>query len=132
VPLPACLLEFLTMTAVTNTFLVRAKNLHRHVIVIDTHCDTTQRLLRADWDFSARHDDGHVDIPRLREGGIGGVFLAVYASGPVEAGAGIAAARTQIERIYQTVRMHDESLTLARTADDVRRAKAGGKIAVLL
>ena len=112
--------------------LRRAHRLHDLAIVIDTHCDTTQRLLQSDWDFSARHDEGHVDIPRLREGGIGGVFLAVYASGPVEAGAGIAAARTQIERIHKTVRHHDASLTLARTADDVRHAKAGGKIAVLI
>lgn len=120
------------MPAIGDDYLRRARWLHDDAIVIDTHCDTTQRLLRADWDFSVRHDDGHVDIPRLREGGVGGVFLAVYASGPVEAGAGVAAARTQIERLHQTVRRYDASLAFARTADELRRAKSDGKIAVLI
>ena len=120
------------MTAVTNAFLVRAKNLHRNAIVIDTHCDTTQRLLQSDWDFSTRHDDGHVDIPRLREGGISGLFLAVYTPTVSKIGAAVAASRTQIERIHQTMRLYNASLALARTADEIRRAKVDGKIAVLI
>ncbi len=120
------------MLEIEDDFLRRARRLHDFAIVIDTHCDTAQRLLRPDWDFSVRHDEGHVDIPRLREGGVDGVFLAVYASQPVKAGASIAAARTQIERIHQTVRQYDASLAFARSADEVRRAKADGKIAVLI
>lgn len=120
------------MHSLDDHFLLRARRLSDAAIVIDTHCDTTQRLLQADWDFSARHDDGHMDIPRLREGGVSGVFLAVYAAGPVEAGAGIAAARTQIERIHETVRRHDTSLAPARTAEEIRGAKVDGKIAVLI
>lgn len=120
------------MTAATNRLLDQANNLHRRAVVIDTHCDTTQRLMRADWDFSVRHDEGHVDIPRLREGGVGGVFLAVYAPGPVETGAGIAAARTQIECIHQSIRRYDATLALARNAGEIRRAKAEGRIAVLI
>lgn len=120
------------MHAIDDDYLHRARRLHDPAIVIDTHCDTTQRLMQPDWDFSVRHDDGHMDIPRLREGGVSGVFLAVYASGPVEAGAGIAAARTQIECIHQTVRQNGAFLALARTADEIRRAKADGKIAVLI
>jgi len=120
------------MHSVGDHSLGRARRLYDSAIVIDSHCDTTQRLLQADWDFSARHEDGHMDIPRLREGGVSGVFFAVYAAGPVKAGAGIAAARSQIERIHQTARLCDASLTLARTASDVRRAKADSKVAVLI
>jgi len=120
------------MHSIDDHFLRRSRRLHDLAVVMDAHCDTTQRLMGTDWDFSARHDGGHVDIPRLREGGVGGVFLAVYAARPVEDGAGIAAARAQIERIHQTVRRCDTSLTLARTADDVRRAKSGEKVAVLI
>jgi len=120
------------MSVISSDYLQRARNLHDLAMLIDTHCDTTQRLLRADWDFSVRHDDGHVDIPRLREGGVGGVVLAVYASGPVEVGAGIAVARTQIERIHETTRRHDAFLSFARTAGEVRRAKVDGKVAILI
>jgi len=53
------------------SWLEAARTLHARAIVVDSHCDTTQRLLNPEWDFSKRHDDGHLDIPRLRAGGIG-------------------------------------------------------------
>ena len=60
--------------------LERALALHRRAVVIDSHCDTTQRLLDPHWDFAARHDIWHVDIPRLRDGGVDALVLAVYAA----------------------------------------------------
>lgn len=113
-------------------FLFRARDLHRRVVVIDSHCDTTQRFLDPNWDFAARHDDWHVDIPRLREGGVGALVLAVFASQPKEPRQGVAAARMQIDRVHETVRRHSDSLVLARTAEDVRRARDDGRIAILI
>ncbi len=112
-----------------NEFLRRAQRLHDHCIVIDTHCDTTQRLMKNDWDFSLRHGNGHVDIPRLREGGVAAVFLAVYASG---AGAGVEAARAQIDRIHTVVHRYGSVLASSRSSDEIRSTKAEGKIAVLI
>jgi membrane dipeptidase len=109
----------------------KARQLHDRAIVIDTHLDTTQRLRQPDWDFATRHDDGHVDIPRMREGGVGAVFLAAFQAAPVEPGAGVAAAREQIELIRAAVQRHDRDLVFARTARDVERAKRDGRIAVL-
>ncbi len=45
----------------------QARELHFQSIVVDTHDDTTQRLLDPKFDFGARHSDGSVDIPRMRE-----------------------------------------------------------------
>lgn len=115
-----------------DEYLARARELHRRAVVIDTHCDTTQRLADPDWDFSARHDTGHVDIPRLREGGVDAAFLAVWAPGPVEPGQGIEAARRQIRRIHDAVRRHDGQLVLARSATDIRKAGTEGRIAILI
>lgn len=113
-------------------FLVRARQLHERAVVIDTHCDTTQRLMDPDWDFAARHDKGHVDLPRLREGGIGAVFLAVWTPGPVKAGEGAAKAYRQLQRIRETITRHADQVVAARTAEDIRRARHEGKIAVLI
>ena len=55
--------------------------------MIDTHSDTTMRMLDPDWDFMERHETGHVDYPRIREGGLNAVFLAIY-MGPQEPEAG--------------------------------------------
>jgi len=115
-----------------NERLEHARRLHERAIVIDTHLDTTQRLKQPDWDFATRHDDGHVDVPRMREGGVGAVFLAVFQAAPVEPGAGIAAAREQIELIHAAVQQHERDLAFARTAADILRAKRDGRIAVLM
>lgn len=122
----------LAMTIVDDEYLARARRLHQRAIVIDTHCDTTQRLMRPEWDIAGHHLDGHIDIPRAIEGGVDGLFFAIYARGPVEPGAGIAAVREQIDLIERMIGSHSGSLAPARTADEVRKAKSEGRIAVLI
>ena len=50
---------------------------HKSMLVIDTHNDVTSRTVEG-WDIGKRATDGHTDIPRLREGGVGAQFFAVY------------------------------------------------------
>src|SRR5882724_8923999 len=57
--------------------------LHERLFTIDTHIDTpTASLMRAGWDFGARHDcavdHSQCDLPRMREGGIDAMVFAVY------------------------------------------------------
>lgn len=47
-------------------------------LVIDGHTDLPTRLFHRPADLSARLDDGHVDLPRLREGGVAAVVAAHY------------------------------------------------------
>lgn len=122
----------LYMRDTPDVFLDRARHLHQKAVVIDTHCDTTQRLLHPTWDIQQRHTQGHVDVPRLQEGGIDAVFFAVWRKSPMLPGAGIDASREQIARIKEVTNKPTSSLQLARTTQDVRRAKQSGKIAVLL
>ena len=68
----------------------RAKRIHAEAIVLDTHIDTTQRLLQPGWSFFDRHEPNapgrrgpgargnHVDYPRMREGGLDGLFFSIY------------------------------------------------------
>ncbi len=109
-----------------------ARALHTKSVVVDSHCDTTLRLMQPGWDFSVRHDVGHVDIPRLQTGGVGAVVLAVYAPGPMAAGEGSRTARAQLDTIDSAVSKNDEFLFAARTTGDVRRAKELGRIAILI
>lgn len=112
--------------------LDNARKLHARKIVVDTHCDTTQHLLNTDWDITQKHDDGHVDLPRMREGGIDAMFFAVYAPRPNEPGDGIAAAREQIAAIQRMAARHSDQIALARTAGEVHESKNEGKIAILI
>jgi membrane dipeptidase len=110
--------------------------LHRRATVIDGHNDLPYRL-RALYDadltrfeLSQRHEDGHTDIPRWREGGVDAQFLAAYV--PVSY-AGRGADRIALELIELVGELADRyaELELAHTASDVRRISGAGKIALL-
>ncbi|MGC2330610.1 MAG: dipeptidase [Candidatus Acidiferrales bacterium] len=110
----------------------RARDLHFRSLVIDTHTDTTQRLLADDFDLAAAHSDGSIDIPRMREGGVGAIFFAVWIPGTVTGAEALRRALAQIEAVHRSVARHRRDLVLARTAQDILAARAAGRIAVLL
>lgn len=129
---PENLLQFAPVTQPPDDWLIRARELHRQATVIDTHMDTTQWLIKPDWNFAALHKGGHVDIPRLRSGGIDAIFLAVYVPGPMNPVHGRLSAKAQIARIHETVKCNAGQLLFARDSTDIRRAKAENRIAVLM
>ncbi len=120
------------MNPANDDYLERARRLHEKALVIDTHCDTTLKLQDPAWSLGERHPSGHVDLPRLREGGVDAVFFAVWAPGPLPPGEGVAAARARIHEIEQTVERFSGEVAPARSADDVREARAGGRVAILI
>jgi len=106
--------------------------LHARSIVIDTHCDTTQRLLGNHFNFGARQSDGHMDLPRLRKGGVSGVFLAIWVRGNITGQVAVDRALEQIELVTRQVAKYPSELVLARSAAEIREAHAIGKIALLM
>ena len=109
----------------------QARHVHFRSLVIDTHTDTTQRFIFDDFDIGERHADGSVDLPRMREGGIGAIFFAVWMPSTVTGQTAVERAFQQMEAIQQQVARHPGDLAKARTASDIRRAREAGKIAVL-
>jgi membrane dipeptidase len=110
----------------------RAHALHFSSIVLDTHADTTQRLLDGKFDIAERHPDGHIDIPRMREGGLNAQFFSIWMSGKTVGPVAVKKSLDQIDAVRTMVRTHPKDLVLAVTAEDVRRAHAHGKIAILM
>ena len=110
----------------------RAKKLHFSSIVVDTHDDTTQRLLDDKFDLATRHADGSIDIPRMREGGLSAIFFSIWIPSKVTGPAAVQKALDQIDAVRERVRMHPKDLVLATTADEVRKARKEGKIAALI
>lgn len=115
-----------------DAFLEQAVALHARAFVIDTHCDTTQRLLDPAWDPAQRDRWGHVDIPRMREGGLDAMFFAVWAP-PLDApGDGIAAAEKQLQCLHEAIERNRQDLALARSAEEIRSARRDGRMAILI
>ena len=111
----------------------RAMRLHRSAIVIDTHEDVPEELQKKWLDLGVRATTGHVDVPRWREGGLTGAFLAAYVSGEFAKTGGAAMKALEfIDLIHRLVEAHPADLVFADSCAGIRQAKKDGKIAVLV
>jgi membrane dipeptidase len=111
----------------------RAHRLHFSSMVIDTHDDTTQRFFsKTGFDLGKRNSDGSIDIPRMREGGMNGIFFSIWIDGRTMGPPAIQKALDQIDAVRENVAKYPKEIVLARTAEDVRRVHAQGKIAALM
>lgn len=111
----------------------QAATIHQQAIVVDTHADTTQRLIfDPKFDIGVRHADGNLDVPRMKEGGLDAVFFSIWVPSDVTGLPAVKRTLDQIDAVREAARTHSDTLALATTAADVRRAAAGHKIAVLM
>lgn len=72
------------------------------------------------------------DIRRLRRGMIGGQFWSVYVDHDLPGPEQVKATLEQIDLVKGMARRHPETFEIARTAEDVRRVHASGRIACLI
>ncbi|HEX8763920.1 MAG TPA: dipeptidase [Candidatus Acidoferrum sp.] len=122
----------LVMGVKSDDISARAKKLHFSSIVVDTHDDTTQRFLDGKFDIGTRHADGSVDVPRMRDGGLGAIFFSIWIPSKITGTAAVNRALTQIEAVREQVRAHPKDLVLATTAAEIRAAHKDGRIAALM
>jgi membrane dipeptidase len=122
----------------------RAERLHRQSIVVDTHNDITSPLIDDGFDLAMRGDDPgakiktHTDLRRMKAGGLGAEFFAVYVGKefvnkkPSEGGGAARRALDVIDVVHEQIRRHPDSLEAASTVADIRRIARKGKIAALM
>jgi membrane dipeptidase len=110
----------------------RAREIHFSSLVFDSHADTPQRLFFDQFDLGKRDAEGCVDIPRLREGGVGAVFFALWVPVEIAGGAATQRARDLLAATVRQIEIHGGDLTLATCSKEVRAARAENKIAVML
>lgn len=111
----------------------RAAALHQSALVIDTHIDTLTHLMWRHPDFGSRLQNGHVDIPRMREGNVGAAFFAIWVDDDVyDESESLKYVVRALDVMYRTLEVHSDDLDLALNAADVKRIREAGKIAILL
>jgi len=115
--------------------------LHRRLFTIDTHTDTpTASLMRAGWDFAARHDRvadrSQCDLPRMAAGGIDAMVFAVFSPQAARTLDGYAAVHALavkvLTRTQEVLQQNAGRCALALTAADGPRLKAAGRRAIYL
>jgi membrane dipeptidase len=116
----------------TDDITARARKLHFASIVVDTHDDTTQRFLDGNFDLGTRSATGSIDIPRMKEGGLGAIFFSIWIPSKITGPEAIKHAIDQIDAVREQVRRHPQEIVLVTTAADVREAHKQGKIAALM
>lgn len=122
----------LAVAVKSDEISARARKLHFSSMVVDTHDDTTQRFLHGKFDIGARHSDGSIDIPRMREGGLDAVFFSIWISSKITGEEAVNRALAQIAAVREQLSAHPKDLALATTAAEVRAAHKRGRIAALL
>jgi membrane dipeptidase len=111
----------------------QAAQVHSRAIVLDTHADTTQRMIfDPRFNIGERHSDGQIDIPRMRDGGMDALFFSIWVPSEVTGPIAVKRAFDQIDAVREAVRTHPNDLVLATTVADVRKAAADHKIAALM
>lgn len=111
-----------------------ARTLHAEALVWDCHNDLSYRVLYEGLDIGQRLPAGHVDIPRLQEGGVDVQTVALYIENSLYGKPGACSRQTRqlLEAMLEAIGKHPDTVELARTAADIERITAGGRIAMPL
>jgi len=103
---------------------------HHDCLVLDGHTDVPTRLWESPVNLGERQSDRHVDLPRLREGGVGALVFALYVPASLDAERGWKDAQ-ELHRISVEHIEAVEGMEVVVSAEDVRRAWHRGVVGVL-
>lgn len=112
----------------------RIAQLHRDALVWDCHNDLSYRVLYEKLDIGQRLPAGHVDIPRLKEGGVDVQTVALYIENFLYGRPGECSRQTRqlVDAMLGAIEKNSDSVELARTGSDIERIVSDGKIAIPL
>ena len=136
VSLFACCLLMSTANAQTQNdpLWQKALKIHRTAIVVDTHADTPSLILDAGLDIGDPQAKSHLNIKRMKEGGLTAEFFVSYISKSfVPENRSAFRAIEMMDAIrHDIVERYPNNFVFATSAADIRAAKRQGKIAALI
>jgi membrane dipeptidase len=102
-------------------------------LLVDLHTDALYEHICGRKDITLRSDKGHLDFPRMKEGGVNGQILAVWVS-PTELKPGEYCnfALKGADAFDEVCARCADIVAPARTPDEFRQAAASGRIAAVL
>ncbi len=118
-----------------------AKAIHKSHPAIDLHADTLMWSRWLGYDLHQRHTPplplgalgGHVDLPRMRDGGMGAQFFGLVSLPMHRRAAGLARViDEQIDALEENIARRPGALQLVRTQEEIEACNASGAQAALL
>lgn len=99
--------------------------------VFDSHVDTPSQLIRLR-NLGIDNRYGHVDFPKLRRGGVGGSFFALYTPAGMAPDAATRYALEMISAVYDTVDANPDYAALAFSPEEAAENAKNGLISVFI
>jgi membrane dipeptidase len=116
----------------------KAARIHEAAYTVDSHTDTPLKLTRSGFDFMEKNSSkrSKVDLPRMKEGGLDGIWFAVFIGQGERSPEGNLSAMEEAILICDTVdallKRYPDELELATKASDLKRITRQGKKAIYL
>ncbi len=100
--------------------------------LLDCHVDTVLKLVDYGRDFVRGIPDGQVDLPRLREAGVGVLFFACWVELAYLPDRCFARVNELIDGAEALAAAHRDKVGLARSMQEARDIQASGRLAIVL
>jgi len=105
--------------------------LHGDALVADMHSDVALRMVDG-FDFSQRDSIGHIDLPRLAEGGVDLEVFACYLDTKTPRDSCRARVDLLLDTLDAQIARNRDRITVCRTAGEAERIIADGRVAAFL
>jgi membrane dipeptidase len=105
---------------------------HNSAIVIDTHADTTQRMLDDDYDLTDALKGGYVNFESARKGNLGAEFFSIWVDPKTYTGHDAHRTLELIDAVYQQAAKHPQQMRMAYSPEDIVAAHSEHKLAALM
>ncbi len=107
-------------------------NLHHESIVVDMHADTLLDVLKGKRRLADQGKGGHVDLSRLRRGGVRVQFFACFIEPEYKPERALKQALRLLDAFYREEEANRSELQLATSVEEIQGIAAAGKIAAIL
>ena len=97
----------------------------------DSHVDTPSQLIRLR-DPGLDNEYGHVDFPKLRRGGVGGSFFALYTPAEMVPDAATRYALEMLSAVYDSVERYPDLAAMAFSPEDAVRNSREDRVSIFL
>jgi membrane dipeptidase len=105
----------------------------RRFFVFDAHCDTAQRLTGdRPVDLGNRLEDGHVDLPRMAEGGVGAQVFACWVDPDLAIERWMQGTLEMIGAVRGQAERHSGRLAVALSGTEIEEVRGSGRTAAVI
>ncbi len=109
-----------------------ASAVHASALVIDTHADTTQRLVEENFDLAGPLNGGHLNFDAAKKGNLGAEFFSIWVEPKLYQGRYVQRTLDLIDSVYQQAAEHPDRMRMAYSAADIVAAHRDHKFAALM